>query len=109
MSAVQNLSSDDLIVVTGGAGFIGSHIVRDLAEEGMRIVVADPYVFRSLGGVPGTPTPESHGSCGGRSAVKAPVSGVRIRELIVDFRQMNSVLVAFSGLDHNRSPVLFWD
>jgi ADP-L-glycero-D-manno-heptose 6-epimerase len=41
MSAVQNLSGDDLIVVTGGAGFIGSHIVLDLAEAGWRVVVSD--------------------------------------------------------------------
>jgi ADP-L-glycero-D-manno-heptose 6-epimerase len=41
MSAVQNLSGDDLLVVTGGAGFIGSHIVLDLAEAGWRVVVSD--------------------------------------------------------------------
>jgi len=41
MSATHNFSGDDLIVVTGGAGFIGSHIVLDLAEAGLRVVVAD--------------------------------------------------------------------
>ena len=41
MSAVQTLSGDDLIVVTGGAGFIGSNIVRDLSEAGLRVVIAD--------------------------------------------------------------------
>src|SRR5713101_8115912 len=41
MSAVQTLSGDDLILVTGGAGFIGSNIVRDLAEAGLRVVIAD--------------------------------------------------------------------
>ena len=30
-----------MIVVTGGAGFIGSHIVNDLAAAGLRVVVSD--------------------------------------------------------------------
>jgi len=88
----------------------GDPRILQICAECQRVTrPADPYVFRSLGGVPGTPTPESHGSCGGRSAVKAPVTGVRIRELILHFRQMNSVLITFSGLDHDRAPVLFWD
>jgi ADP-L-glycero-D-manno-heptose 6-epimerase len=41
VAAVQNFSGDDLILVTGGAGFIGSHIVHDLAAAGLRVVVAD--------------------------------------------------------------------
>src|SRR5438132_1572882 len=41
MAVMENLSGDDLIIVTGGAGFIGSHIVRDLAKAGSRIVVSD--------------------------------------------------------------------
>ncbi len=40
MAALAGLR-DDLIVVTGGAGFIGSHIVLDLAAAGLRVVVAD--------------------------------------------------------------------
>jgi ADP-L-glycero-D-manno-heptose 6-epimerase len=35
------MTADDLIVVTGGAGFIGSHLVTDLAQAGWRIVVSD--------------------------------------------------------------------
>jgi len=45
MPAVQNLSGDDLIVVTGGAGFIGSNIALHLAKAGERVVVCD--FFRS--------------------------------------------------------------
>ena len=41
MSAIEALSAGDLIVVTGGAGFIGSNIIRDLAEAGFRVVVCD--------------------------------------------------------------------
>jgi ADP-L-glycero-D-manno-heptose 6-epimerase len=41
MPTTQTLSGDDLIVVTGGAGFIGSHIVGYLANAGLRVVVSD--------------------------------------------------------------------
>jgi len=43
MPRVQHLSGDDLIVVTGGAGFIGSHIVNHLAELGLRVVISDRF------------------------------------------------------------------
>jgi ADP-L-glycero-D-manno-heptose 6-epimerase len=43
MPSVQSLSGDDLIVVTGGAGFIGSHIVSHLAEGGRRVVISDRF------------------------------------------------------------------
>ena len=43
MPRVQSLSGDDLVVVTGGAGFIGSHIVSHLAELGLRIVISDRF------------------------------------------------------------------
>jgi len=45
MQDSQNLSGDDLIVVTGGAGFIGSNIALDLANAGERVVICD--LFRS--------------------------------------------------------------
>jgi ADP-L-glycero-D-manno-heptose 6-epimerase len=45
MAATQNFAGDDLIVVTGGAGFIGSNIVLELARAGERVVVCD--LFRS--------------------------------------------------------------
>jgi ADP-L-glycero-D-manno-heptose 6-epimerase len=38
---VKTLSGDDLILVTGGAGFIGSNIVRYLTEAGLRVVISD--------------------------------------------------------------------
>jgi ADP-L-glycero-D-manno-heptose 6-epimerase len=46
MLAKQHFPADDeLIVVTGGAGFIGSNIVADLSAAGARVVVCD--LFRS--------------------------------------------------------------
>jgi ADP-L-glycero-D-manno-heptose 6-epimerase len=41
MPAIEAWSGGDLILVTGGAGFIGSNIVGDLAEAGFRVVVCD--------------------------------------------------------------------
>ncbi len=41
MAVMECLPGRDIVVVTGGAGFIGSHIVRDLANGGSRIVVSD--------------------------------------------------------------------
>ena len=32
---------EDTILVTGGAGYIGSHVVRQLGEAGARVVVLD--------------------------------------------------------------------
>jgi ADP-L-glycero-D-manno-heptose 6-epimerase len=43
MPRVHSLSGDDLILVTGGAGFIGSHVVGDLAEAGLRVVISDRF------------------------------------------------------------------
>src|SRR6266481_9517339 len=37
----QSLGDHDLILVTGGAGFIGSNIVLELAQSGARVVVCD--------------------------------------------------------------------
>ena len=41
MGAIGTLSGDDLIVVTGGAGFIGSHVASALAAAGLRVVISD--------------------------------------------------------------------
>jgi ADP-L-glycero-D-manno-heptose 6-epimerase len=41
MAKTEIRPAGDLILITGGAGFIGSHIVHDLATAGMRVVAAD--------------------------------------------------------------------
>src|SRR5260370_33743261 len=41
MKTGQSLRDHDLILVTGGAGFIGSNIVLELARSGARVAVCD--------------------------------------------------------------------
>src|SRR5689334_15524719 len=41
MPLLKDISSSDFVLVTGGAGFIGSHIAGNLAEAGLRVVVSD--------------------------------------------------------------------
>ena len=41
MNAKAKTGLDEAILVTGGAGYIGSHVVRDLGERGYRPVVLD--------------------------------------------------------------------
>ena len=42
MAAMGTLSGDDLIVVTGGVGFIGSHVASALAEALPRLAGRTP-------------------------------------------------------------------
>lgn len=41
MNGQRNIAGSDIILVTGGAGFIGSHIAHDLSGSGFRVVVCD--------------------------------------------------------------------
>jgi nucleoside-diphosphate-sugar epimerase len=40
---------DDLVLVTGGAGYIGSHLVRMLLERGYRVRVVDTFLYGTSG------------------------------------------------------------
>ena len=45
----MTMSSSGTILVTGGAGYIGSHSVIELCEAGYDIVVVDSLVNSSIG------------------------------------------------------------
>jgi nucleoside-diphosphate-sugar epimerase len=43
------LQPDDLVLVTGGAGYIGSHLVRMLLERGYRVRVLETFLYGNSG------------------------------------------------------------
>jgi nucleoside-diphosphate-sugar epimerase len=50
--------SDETVLVTGGAGYIGSHLIRNLLERGYRVRVLDNFLYgdqglAELSGAPG--------------------------------------------------------
>lgn len=44
VSTHENTMNDSAVLVTGGAGYIGSHTLRHLASQGRRLVVLDNFV-----------------------------------------------------------------
>jgi len=71
---------DDLVLVTGGAGYIGSHLVRKLLRQGYRVRVLDKFIYgeHGLSELRNDPNVEvRYGDiCNIRDVVQA-VSGVR--------------------------------
>src|SRR5688500_1709529 len=51
----RRVPSDALVLVTGGAGFIGSHLANLLAESGFRVRVIDALHEQVHGSEPGFP------------------------------------------------------
>lgn len=76
--------SKDTVLVTGGAGYVGSHLVRKLLERGYRVRVLDRFIYgdHGLAELSGTPeldvrygdicsATDMHSACKGARAVIA--------------------------------------
>jgi dTDP-L-rhamnose 4-epimerase len=74
--------SDALVLVTGGAGFIGSHLANLLTESGFRVRVIDALHEQVHGSEPGFPqhlhadVERVEGDVRDRSALRAALAGV---------------------------------
>src|SRR5579875_3718640 len=76
-------NNPDLILITGGAGFIGSHLTRRLLRQGHRVRILDNL------------TPQVHGPDADRPSYLEPEA-----ELIVgDVRDPETVRSALEGCD----------
>jgi UDP-glucose 4-epimerase len=64
------------VLVTGGAGFIGSNLARLLVERGDRVRVFDDLSIGSLRYLDGIPHEHVHATLADRAAVEAAVRGV---------------------------------
>ena len=77
-------STDSLVLVTGGAGFIGSHVANLLAESGSRVRVIDALEAQVHGAEPGFP-----------SHLHADVERV-----VGDIRDTDALSTALQGVTH---------
>jgi nucleoside-diphosphate-sugar epimerase len=71
---------DGIILVTGGAGYIGTHLVRKLLEQGYRVRVLEKFLYgeRGLAEVAGEPRLEiQYGDVCDSKAVSKALAGVR--------------------------------
>ena len=78
----ERLGADAFVLVTGGAGFIGSHVANSLAEGGWRVRVIDSLAEQVHGAEPGFP-PHLHpeverveGDIRDRNALRGALAGV---------------------------------
>ncbi|MFE7750515.1 NAD-dependent epimerase/dehydratase family protein [Streptomyces sp. NPDC057428] len=72
------------VLVTGGAGFIGSYVVRTLARGGHEPVVLDALL------------PSAHGSSGSPASAQLPPG---VTTLVADVRDREAVAGALAGID----------
>ena len=85
MSDVVDKQSRGRILVTGGAGFIGSHTVVDLIENGFEPVIVDDFSnsiveWSRLAGICGRPVSCYEIDCGDRVRLQH-VSNLRVRSM----------------------------
>jgi len=52
MAYLEKTKSRETVLVTGGAGFIGSHLVERLANEGTRVIVLDNLSYGRKSNIP---------------------------------------------------------